>query len=109
MPAQKIDTAIQTRISLYTNISRAPARAATASTIDGKHVRVSKILLTPACLTIAPWLNPEEASNTAETAEEALLNNPSDLEKNALDPGYTLNIKQKEEFSDNDFEDLFKD
>ena len=55
------------------------------------------------------WLNPEEASNTAETAEEALLNDPSDLEKNALDPGYTLNVKQKEEFSDNDFEDLFKD
>ena len=26
----------------------------TASTVDGKHVRVSKILLTPACLTIAP-------------------------------------------------------
>ena len=49
------------------------------------------------------------ANQQFKDAEEALLNNPSDLEKNALDPGYTLNIKQKEEFSDNDFEDLFKD
>ena len=53
------------------------------------------------------WLNPEES--TGETATEALLNDPSDLEKKALDPGYTLNVKTKETISDSDFDDLFKD
>lgn len=54
------------------------------------------------------WLNPEEA--TEQTATEALLNDPSDLEKSAKqDTGYTLNVKTKETVSDNDFDDLFKD
>ena len=54
------------------------------------------------------WLNPEEA--TEQTATEALLNDPSDLEKSAKqDTGYTLNVKTKETISDNDFDDLFKD
>lgn len=54
------------------------------------------------------WLNPEEA--TDGTATEALLNDPSDLEKSAKqDTGYTLNVKTKETVSDNDFDDLFKD
>ena len=55
------------------------------------------------------WLNPEEASNTEETAANALLNDPSPLEKEAKDTGYTLNVKKKETVSDNEFDDLFKD
>jgi len=50
------------------------------------------------------WLNPEE-----ESATDTLLNDPSDLEKKSSDPGYTLNVKQKETVSDSDFDDLFKD
>ena len=53
------------------------------------------------------WLNPEES--TGETATEAFLNDPSSLEKEAKDTGYTLNVKQKETVSDNEFDDLFKD
>jgi len=53
------------------------------------------------------WLNPEES--TGETATDTLLNDPSDLEKKSSDPGYTLNVKQKETVSDSDFDDLFKD
>ena len=39
----------------------------------------------------------------------SLLNNPSPLEKEAKDTGYTLNVKKKETVSDNEFDDLFKD
>lgn len=53
------------------------------------------------------WLNPEEA--TEQTATEALLNDPSPLEKEAKETGYTLNVKTKETVSDTDFDDLFKD
>ena len=53
------------------------------------------------------WLNPEESSE--QTATEALFNDPSPLEKEAKDTGYTLNVKTKETVSDSDFDDLFKD
>ena len=60
MPTQKIDTPIQTRISLTSH-----ALGLTASTINGKHVRVSKSLLTPACLTTVPISIHHGASGTA--------------------------------------------
>jgi len=44
------------------------------------------------------WLNPEDAATEGDTEETP-----------ATDTGYTLNVKQKEEFSDSDFDDLFKD
>ena len=44
------------------------------------------------------WLNPEESTDniTSDTT-------PSE------DTGYTLNVKQKEEFNEDEFDDLFKD
>ena len=45
------------------------------------------------------WLNPEDATE-ADTDETP---SPS------KDTGYTLNVKKKEEFNENEFEDLFKD
>ena len=50
------------------------------------------------------WLNPEEASE-----EGGLLDGPATDFEPTQDAGYTLNIKKKEEVSDSDFEDLFKD
>ena len=44
------------------------------------------------------WLNPEES--TDELSSDSA---PSE------DTGYTLNVKQKEEINDSDFDDLFKD
>ena len=60
VPAQKIDASIQTCISPTSH-----TLGLTASTINGKHVMVSKILLTPACLTIAPMSIRHGASGTA--------------------------------------------
>ena len=44
------------------------------------------------------WLNPEESTNDI-TSDST----PSE------DTGYTLNVKQKEEFNEDEFDDLFKD
>ena len=44
------------------------------------------------------WLNPEDST-------DELTSDSTPTEST----GYTLNVKQKEEVSDNDFDDLFKD
>ena len=45
------------------------------------------------------WLNPED------TAEVDTDETPAP----SKDTGYTLNVKKKKEFNENEFEDLFKD
>ena len=46
------------------------------------------------------WLNPEDGG------EEAGSSNDQSSKK---DEGYTLNVKQKESFNEDEFDDLFKD
>ena len=54
------------------------------------------------------WLNPEET--TEETDGGSILDGPAtDLKNESKDTGYTLNVKKKESFNENEFEDLFKD
>lgn len=52
------------------------------------------------------WLNPEE---TEESVPDIVNPNISADELEAKDTGYTLNVKKKESFNENEFEDLFKD
>lgn len=54
------------------------------------------------------WLNPEET--TEETDGGSILDGPAtDFKNESKDTGYTLNVKKKESFNENEFEDLFKD
>jgi hypothetical protein len=45
------------------------------------------------------WLNPEDATEV----------DTDDAPAPSTDTGYTLNVKKKESFDENEFEDLFKD
>ena len=52
------------------------------------------------------WLNPESSE---ESIPDVVNPKISSEELAAKDKGYTLNVKKKETFNENEFEDLFKD